>query len=118
MAPFIAMETAAVVAAGDNTPRGEESGVIVPVVTKGSGKGVGIFDTAGLPEESCVAVGETFVGVGMGVSKPPEILTDVLKNSTNYCTFSLKYLCQPTANQVDFSVRGSDSCIRASVHKH
>ena len=72
MAPFIAIETAAVVAAGDNTPRGEESGVIVPVVTKGSGKGVGIFAT-GLAEESWVAVGETFVGVGMGVSKPPEI---------------------------------------------
>lgn len=73
MAPFIAIETAAVVAAGDNTPRGEESGVIVPVVTKGSGKGFGIFATGGLAEGSWVAVGETFVGVGMGVSKPPEI---------------------------------------------
>ena len=52
LAPFIAMETAAVVAAGDNTPRGEESGVIVPVVTKGRGKGCGTFGTCGLTEVS------------------------------------------------------------------
>lgn len=67
------METAAVVAAGDNTPRGEESGVSVPVVTKGSGKGLGTFDTGGLAEASWAPVGETLVGVGMGVRRPPEI---------------------------------------------
>ena len=72
MAPFIAIETAAVVAAGDNTPRGEESGVSVPVVTMGSGRGLGTFEICGLTDISWVPVGETFVGVGMGVSKPPK----------------------------------------------
>lgn len=74
------METAAVVAAGDNTPRGEESGVSVPVVTKGRGKGLGIFDTGGFAEASWAPVGETLVGVGMGVSRPPEIQTKLTQN--------------------------------------
>ena len=52
LAPFIAIETAAVVAAGDNTPRGEESGVSVPVVTIGSGRGLGTFEICGLTEIS------------------------------------------------------------------
>lgn len=73
LAPFIAMETAAVVAAGESTPSGEDSGVSVAVVTKGSGRGLGTFGICGLVEASCAAeVGETAVGVGMGVSKPPE----------------------------------------------
>lgn len=45
LAPFIAKDTAAVVAAGESTPSGEDSGVRVAVVTKGSGKGLGNFGT-------------------------------------------------------------------------
>ena len=62
----------------------------VAVDTKGSGKGLGTFCTCGLVEPSCaVAVGETAVGVGMGVSRPPEIQTsnllDLVKDGAYYC---------------------------------
>lgn len=84
LAPFIANETAAVVAAGESTPSGEDSGVSVAVDTKGSGKGLGTFCICGLVEPSCaVAVGETAVGVGMGVSRPPEIQTSNLLDLVN-----------------------------------
>ena len=56
----------------------------VAVDTKGSGKGLGTFCTCGLVEPSCaVAVGETAVGVGMGVSRPPEIQTSNLLDLVN-----------------------------------
>ena len=48
LAPFIAMETAAVVAAGESTPNGDVSGVSDAVVTRGSGKGLGTLTTCGL----------------------------------------------------------------------
>lgn len=67
------------VAAGDSTPSGEDSGVSVAVVvTRASGKGLGTFGMCGLLEASCaVPVGDALpVGVGMGVSKPPEIQTN------------------------------------------
>ena len=65
------------VAAGESTPSGEDSGVIVAVVTKGSGKGLGIFAACGFMAASCAeCVGEVPVGVGIGVSKPPKIQTD------------------------------------------
>lgn len=76
LAPFIAMETAAVVAAGESTPNGDVSGVSDAVVTRGRGKGLGTLTTCGLEAASWVGpVGET-PGVGMGVSRPPEIQTD------------------------------------------
>lgn len=70
---FIVIEIVVVVVVGDNILRGEELGVIVLVVIKGSGRGVGIFVVGGLVEGFWVVVGEIFVGVGMGVSKLFEI---------------------------------------------
>ena len=62
------------VAAGDSTPRGEDSAFRFAVVTKGSAKGLGTFRACGLAVISCaIPVGETAVGVGLGVRRPPVI---------------------------------------------
>ena len=67
-APFIACDTAAVVALGDKTPRGEVSGVSVPT----AGATIGASNLmGGRFENSCAGdIDAVFVGVGAGVRIP------------------------------------------------
>lgn len=77
LALFITMETAAVVAEGERTPSGEDSGVRVAmlVTTKGAG-------SLGLLIGSW-PVGETLVGVGAGVRTPALMVTKLIINTNS-----------------------------------
>lgn len=87
LAPFIAIETAAVVAEGDRIPRGEVSGE--SELTDVTGRGVGSLDTVGLVTGSCGTVGETLVGVGAGVRMPP-----AKKERKKFFTKYKLYICK------------------------